>query len=53
MTPLDDKGTVVWPKVGDNADLTFVAASCSAELVARRNPVDAVLRRGKASVWNI
>ncbi len=53
VTPLDDKGTVVWPKVGDNADLTFVAASCSAELVARRNPVDAVLRRGKASVWNI
>ena len=53
VAPLDDQGKVVWPKVGDNADLTFVAASCSAELVARRNPVDAVLRRGKASVWNI
>lgn len=35
VTPLDDQGNLAWPKVGDKATFTLVAASCSAEAVAR------------------
>ncbi|WP_066104781.1 amidohydrolase [Gallibacterium salpingitidis] len=35
ITPLNEKGDMVWPKVGDKATFTLVAASCSAEAVAR------------------
>ncbi|MEI3606182.1 amidohydrolase [Pseudogracilibacillus sp. SE30717A] len=34
--PLDPHGKQVWPRVGDDASIVFVEASCSAEAVARR-----------------
>lgn len=53
ITPLDDKGNVVWPKSGDAADIALLDACCSAEVVARRNPVKAVFKAGKPSVWKV
>lgn len=47
ITPLDPNGKRVWPKAGDPADCTFVAASCSAEAVARLPDRAAVLHRGR------
>lgn len=35
ITALDERGNHQWPKVGDKAELLFVHASCSAEVVAR------------------
>src|SRR5690606_35848788 len=46
VTPLNKEGECVWPKVGDDADLVFVEASCSAEVVARRARRIAVLFKG-------
>jgi cytosine deaminase len=46
VTPLNIKGERIWPNVGDNADLVFVDASCSAEAVARRAKRIAVLFKG-------
>lgn len=46
VTPLNKEGERVWPKVGDDADLVFVEASCSAEVVARRARRIAVLFKG-------
>lgn len=37
ITPLNDKGEQVWPRVGDEASIVFVEASCSAEAIARRS----------------
>ena len=48
-----DQGKVIWPAAGDGADITFVDASCSAELIARRNDVKAVFHKGKPSVWKV
>lgn len=53
MTPLDDSGIQVWPKIGDEATFTFTTASCSAELIARRNPAKAVFKQGIPSVWDL
>lgn len=35
ITPLDNEGNQVWPKVGDKANILFAKAECSAHLVAR------------------
>jgi cytosine/adenosine deaminase-related metal-dependent hydrolase len=47
VTPLDDRGNRVWPRVGDAADAVFVHASCSAEAVARQSAKAAVFFQGK------
>ena len=44
--PLDDKGVQQWPKAGDDADLVFVDASCSAEAVSRISPVKSLVYKG-------
>ncbi len=46
ITPLNEGGERVWPKVGDEATATFVQASCSAEAVARRVKCKATLFKG-------
>lgn len=35
ITPLDNEGNMVWPKVGDKADILFAKAESSAHLIAR------------------
>ncbi|MED4781813.1 amidohydrolase family protein [Brevibacillus choshinensis] len=50
VTPLDDKGNRVWPRVGDTADAVFVEASCSAEAIARQSTKAAVMFQGSL-VW--
>lgn len=47
ITPLNDEGVQVWPKVGSKANLILVDASCTAEMVARRKDVCAVISDGK------
>lgn len=44
--PLDDKGVQQWPKAGDDADLVFIDASCSAEAVSRVSPVKSLVYKG-------
>lgn len=39
VTPLNDEGKQVWPKVGDEASFNLYDASCSAEAVARISPL--------------
>lgn len=46
-TPLDQEGKQVWPKVGDDANIVLVEASCSAEAVARRAARVATIFKGK------
>ncbi|MXP50601.1 deaminase [Pantoea sp. Eser] len=46
--PLSAKGERQWPKSGDEASMMLVAASCSAETVARISPVVATFSRSKA-----
>lgn len=45
-TPLDDKGNMQWPKVGDSADIALLEASCSAEAVSRISPVKLLIYKG-------
>ena len=45
-TPLDEKGERVWPKIGEEANIVFIDASCSAEVIARRKPRHAVMFKG-------
>lgn len=47
ITPLNEKGDRVWPKVGDDATMMLVNATCSAEAVARRAAVEALFFKGK------
>lgn len=47
VTPLNENGEQVWPKVGDDATMMLVSATCSAQAVARRATVDAVFFQGK------
>ncbi len=47
LTPLDDKGNQQWPKAGNDANLVFLEASCSAEAVARVSPVKSLVHKGK------
>ena len=44
--PLDDKGVQQWPKVGDDASVVLVNASCSAEVVSRMSPVQSLIHKG-------
>lgn len=46
VTPLNSEGEQVWPKVGDEASMVLVEASCSAEAVARRAKRQAVMYKG-------
>ncbi|MEH7235426.1 amidohydrolase family protein [Bacillus sp. JJ1562] len=46
ITPLDKEGNQIWPKVGDEATVVLVSASCSAETVARLPKRLAVLHKG-------
>ncbi|MGG4194820.1 amidohydrolase [Paenibacillus jamilae] len=45
-TPLNDNGERVWPKVGDDANMVLVEASCSAEAIARSSKRVATMFRG-------
>ncbi|WP_078381977.1 amidohydrolase family protein [Sutcliffiella halmapala] len=47
VTPLNEKGEQVWPKVGDDATMMLVNATCSAEAVARRGTVESLFFKGK------
>ena len=47
VTPLDENGNQVWPKVGDKANMLFVKAESSAHLVARICPDRVVLFNGE------
>ena len=49
ITPLDEFGNQVWPKVGDDASAVLVPASCSAEAVARLPKRVAILHKGNLS----
>ncbi len=46
-TPLNYEGKQMWPEVGDDANLVLVAASCSAEAVARRAKRVATMFKGE------
>lgn len=46
ILPLDEKGKQQWPKVGDEASVVLVDATCSAEAVARVSSVTALVHRG-------
>ncbi|MDT2833806.1 amidohydrolase [Vagococcus carniphilus] len=43
---LDEKGQMMWPKVGDEANLLLVDAISSAHMIARRAPISTVISRG-------
>lgn len=45
-TPLDEEGQQVWPKPGDEANIVFVDATCSAETIARRSARIATMYKG-------
>ncbi|UIR57118.1 amidohydrolase [Sphingobacterium sp. SRCM116780] len=47
ILPLDDKGKQQWPNIGDQADLVFVQASCSAEAVSRISSVESLIHAGE------
>lgn len=51
-TPLDSEGKQVWPKVGDEANIVLLEASCSAEAIARRSKRNAVMVKGKVLLGN-
>lgn len=51
-TPLDSEGKQVWPKVGDEANIVLLEASCSAEAIARRSKRNAVMVKGKILLGN-
>lgn len=46
VLPLNSKGEQQWPKVGDQANLAFLEASCSAEAVARISDVKSLIYEG-------
>lgn len=46
VLPLDDKGIQQWPKKGDDANLVFLNASCSAEAVSRISQVESLVYQG-------
>ncbi|MBK1897577.1 amidohydrolase [Chryseobacterium paridis] len=46
ILPLDDKGNQQWPKKGDDANLVFLNASCSAEAVSRISQVESLIHQG-------
>ncbi|MFF2754971.1 amidohydrolase [Psychrobacillus sp. NPDC058041] len=46
-TSLDKEGNQLWPKVGDEANMLLIDASCSAEVIARCSKRQAVFYKGK------
>ena len=46
VLPLDNHGSLQWPKPGDTADLAFLYASCSAEAVSRTAAVKSLIYKG-------
>lgn len=46
ILPLDDKGTMQWPKAGDKANAVLVNAECSAEVVARIPKIETMIVKG-------
>ncbi len=46
IVPLDEKGTQQWPKIGDEANVVFLDASCSAEAVSRISDVKSLIVNG-------
>ncbi|MDR4887884.1 amidohydrolase [Fredinandcohnia sp. QZ13] len=46
ITPLNQNGVQIWPKIGDEATAVLVQASCSAETVARLPKRAVVLHKG-------
>lgn len=46
ITPLNEKGEQVWPKVNDAADFVFADAASSAHLIARKLKREAVMLQG-------
>lgn len=46
ILPLDDKGIQQWPKVGNDATVALLDASCSAEAVSRISPVKSLIYQG-------
>ncbi len=53
VTPLDEQGRRLWPKLGDPADFVFLRASCSAEVVARLPQREAVMSGGTMVYQNV
>ncbi|WNS76234.1 amidohydrolase family protein [Bacillus sp. DTU_2020_1000418_1_SI_GHA_SEK_038] len=47
ITPLNKEGERVWPKVGSEATMMLVDATCSAEAIARRATVESLFFKGK------
>ncbi|UOE56467.1 amidohydrolase family protein [Bacillus sp. CMF12] len=47
VTPLNKAGERVWPKVGDDATMMLVDATCSAEAIARRATAETLFFKGK------
>ncbi|WP_334124256.1 amidohydrolase [Empedobacter brevis] len=50
IVPLDNNGTMQWPKAGDEASLVLIDASCSAEAVARMSPTVGLIHKGNL-IW--
>lgn len=47
ITPLDNYGNQIWPKIGDAANFLFTKAESSAHLIARVIPERVVMFKGK------
>ncbi|WP_059172331.1 amidohydrolase family protein [Bacillus sp. FJAT-27445] len=47
ITPLNENGERIWPKIGDEATMMLVNATCSAEAIARRASVQSLFFKGK------
>ncbi|MDM1073525.1 amidohydrolase family protein [Empedobacter brevis] len=50
IVPLDNNGSMQWPKAGDEASLVLIDASCSAEAVARMSPTVGLMHKGNL-IW--
>lgn len=46
ITPLNDMGIQIWPKIGDKANMILLDAVCSAQAIARRKKITHVLFEG-------
>lgn len=47
ITPLNEQGEQVWPKIGDQANLILVDAVSSAHMIARQCPISTVVSAGE------
>lgn len=47
ITPLNEHGQQVWPKIGDTANALLVDAVSSAHFIARRCPISTVISNGQ------